>query len=71
MPFEPTYNVVSRKGGFAVMTTSANGTEFLCTLITPNKATAEQWCRKLRGAARVETERRNDIRAGRRQMDDA
>lgn len=71
MPFEPTFTVTPSKGGYVVMTTSMSGAEFPCTLVTPNKATAEAWCRKLRGAARVETERVNDIRAGRRQIDDA
>ena len=71
MPFTPTYNVVPCEGGYAVETTSANGTKYLCTLATPHKAKAEQWCRALQGAARVETERAKDVREGKRQMDDA
>ena len=70
MAFEPTYKVVSCEGGYAVQTISPNGTEYLCTLTTPHKEKAEQWCRTLQGAARVETERTKDVRAGRRQVDD-
>lgn len=71
MPFTPTYSVVPSEGGYAVETISASGTKYLCTLATPNKEKAEQWCRALQGAARVETERAKDVRAGKRQMDDA
>jgi hypothetical protein len=70
MPFEPTYRVVPRDGGYAVMTANVKGVEFTCTVATPEKARAEQWAFALRRAAQVETDRRTAVRSGKRSIED-
>ena len=70
MPFEPTYRVVPRDGGYAVMTANEKGVEFTCTVATPEKARAEQWAFALRRAAQVETDRRTAVLSGKRSIED-
>jgi hypothetical protein len=70
MAFTPTYSVVSRDGGYAVMTTNVKGIEFICTVVTPEKARAERWAFELRRAAQVETDRREAVLSGKRRIDD-
>jgi hypothetical protein len=71
MPFEPTYRVVPHEGGYAVAATTMSGAEFVCTVATSDRARAEQWCRRLRAAAQVETDRKKDVIAGKRSREDA
>ena len=70
MPFTPTYRVVSHEGGYAVMTANVKGVEFICTLVTREKARAEQWAFALRRAAQVETDRRTAVLSGKRSIED-
>lgn len=65
MPFEPTFRVQPCEGGYQVVTKNERGDEYACTLATPDRRRAEEWCRTLQGAARVETERAKDERAKR------
>ena len=74
MPFELTYKVATREDGgkpsYCVVTNTMKGEEYACTRSTREKATAEKWCRTLRGAARVETDRRKAVLSGKRRIDD-
>ena len=70
MPFTPPYRVVPREGGYAVMTANVKGVEFICTVVTREKARAEQWAFVLRRAAQVETDRRDAVLSGKRHIDD-
>ena len=70
MLFEPTFSVVPRDDGYAVMTTNEKGTEFICTVVTRDKTRAEQWCFALRRGAQVETDRRTAVLSGKRRLED-
>lgn len=70
MAFTPTYRVVPRDGGYAVVTNSMNGTEFVCTVVTKSEAKAEKWAFALRRATQVETDRRSAVLSGKRRIDD-
>ena len=68
--YEPTYEVFSRgdcggKQSHYVITTNARGVEFICTQFTHDKALAEKWCRDLRRAAQVESDRKRVARGAR------